>query len=272
MGVIDNQDIEAIAKILGEELKGSEITSMFRYLGFNDHDINRGFTSTKWRRINESTGEMCAKNSNARPLFNVIEYVSKPSRYVNSPESWKSLLKSVNSILIFKGYELKDDGYVYQAKGVKTFNEAQNRLKSLTEEISNLNLHHDVTRFCTEELLEKNYFHAVFEASKGLFDRIRLLSGLTLDGQKLIDKAFNFKKQPLILIQGNPLETQDEKNQYYGLINSIKTCLYLYRNHQAHTPKIYDELSLNDAMRGLMLISLAHELLDHCVSLYDFHK
>lgn len=272
MSGIDKQDIEAISKILGEELTGSKITDMFSDLGFKDHDIDRGLTWTKWRRINESTVEMWAENNNVRPLFNVIEYVSKPSRYVNNPEAWNSLLKSINSILIFKGYELKDDGYVYQTKTVKTFNEAQNRLKSLSEEVSNLNLHHYVTRFCTEELLKKNYFHAVFEASKGIFDRIRLLSGLTFDGQKLIDEAFNFKKQPLIMIRGNKLYTLDEKNQYYGLINSIKTCLYLYRNHQAHTPRIYDELSLNDAIRGLMLISLTHELLDHCVPLHDFDE
>lgn len=272
MSGIDKQDIEAISKILGEELTGSKITDMFKDLGFKDHDIERGFPWTKWRRINESTVEIWAENNNVRPLFNVIEYVSKPSRYVNNPEAWNSLLKSINSILIFKGYELKDDGHVYQTKVVKTFNEAQNRLKSLTEEINTLNLHLYVTRFCTEELLKKNYFHAVFEASKGLFDRIRLLSGLTSDGQKLIDEAFNFKKQPLIMIRGNKLYTQDEKNQYYGLINSIKTCLYLYRNHQAHTPRIYDELSLNDAIRGLMLISLTHELLDHCVPLHDFDE
>ena len=74
------------------------------------------------------------------------------------------------------------------------------------------------------------------------------------------------------MIQGNPLRTIDEKNQYYGLVNSIKTCLYLYRNHQAHVPRIFDDLSLNDAIRGLMSISLAHELLDHCVFLVDFHE
>lgn len=116
MSIIDNQDIEAISKILGEELNGTTITSMFKDLGFKDHDIERGFTWTKWRRINESTSEMCDKTNNASPLFNVIEYVSKPSRYVNSPEKWKSLLKSINSILIFKGYELKDDGRVFQLK------------------------------------------------------------------------------------------------------------------------------------------------------------
>ena len=135
-----------------------------------------------------------------------------------------------------------------------------------------MNLHDNVTKYCTEELLNEDYFHAVFEACKGLFDRIRELSGLNLDGYPLIDKAFNIDKkpfQPKIFIKGNNLSNQDEKNQYYGLISSIKTCLYLYRNHQAHIPKIYDKLSLKDAMRGLISVSLAHELLDRCVSIND---
>lgn len=269
---LDSNDIENISKILGEELTGYAITQMFSQLNFIDHDIKRGFTNTKWRRLNESIVEKCILLKNERPLFDVIEYVSKPSKYVNRPDSWRELLKSVNSTLIFKGYELKDDGYVYKTKSARTFTEAQKRLKSLSEEISTLNLHKNVSKYCTEELLKEDYFHAVFEASKGLFNRIRLMSDSTLDGQALIDKSFDFKKQPLILIQGNNLGTQDEKNQYFGLINSIKTCLYLYRNHQAHVPRIYDELSLNDAIRGLMIISLANELLDQCVSIYDFHK
>lgn len=272
MSNFDKQDVENISRIIAEELTGSSITTMFQHLRFVDYDVTKGFTNTKWRRINESTLEKCLESKSAKPLFKVIEYVSKPSNYVHSPQSWNSLRHSINSVLIFKGYELKDDGKIHSTKTVTTFTEAQNRLKSLNEEINSLNLHFEVTKYCTEELLKENYFHAVFEASKGLFDRVRLLSGLTHDGQTLIDKSFDFKKQPLIMIEGNSLSTQDEKNQYFGLINAIKTCLYLYRNHQAHIPKIYDELSLNDAIRGLMLVSLCHELLDHCVPLSEFHK
>lgn len=269
---IDNQDIKLISKILAEELSGSDITQMFHILKLKDYDIERPYTTTKWIRLNESIVEKCISTKKARPLFDVMEYITKPSKYVNNSKHWNNLLKSINSILIFKGYELKDDGSVHVVSAAKTFTEAQTRLKSLNQEISTLNLHINVSKYCTEELLKEDYFHAVFEASKGLFDRIRLISGLTLDGYALVDKSFDFKNKPLILIQGNNLDTQDEKNQYFGLINSIKTCLYLYRNHQAHVPRIYDELSLNDAIRGLMIISLANELLDHCVSIYDFHK
>lgn len=276
MNNIDNQEIEKISRIIGEKLTGSNITAMFQDLGFTDFDLkqNRPFTSTKWRRINESLLEKCINLKSDRPVLNVIEYVSKPSNYVDSPTIWNDLKRAINSILIFKGYELQDDGYVYTTKAVKTLNEAHQRLKSLKDEISSLTLHPEVTKYCKEELLQENYFHAVFEACKGLFDRIRKMSDLTLDGYPLINNAFNFEKppyQPKIFIQGNSLKTQDEKNQYYGLVNSIKTCLYLYRNHQAHIPKIYDELSLNDAIRGLILVSLSHELLDHCVSLVDLH-
>lgn len=268
---INKQDIEAISRILGEELTGSAITTMFNELGLHDYDVERGFTNTKWRRIDESVFELCSKVKSSWPLFNVIEYVAVPSRYIQNPIAWESLKTSINQVLIFKGFELADNGKVRKVKPATTFSDAQNRLKTLNEEIKSLNLHSEVTKFCTLELIQKDYFHAVFEATKGLFNRIRSMSELTYDGGALIDKAFN-PKLPLIMIQGNMLSTQDEKNQYYGLVNSIKTCLYLYRNHQAHVPRLFDELSLNDSLRALMVLSLAHELLDKCVNIRDFKK
>lgn len=269
---IDSQDIEAISRCLGDHLTNSEITSMFQRLNFTDHYTQGGIKPSKWIRINESISEICSKTGKVRPVFDAIEYTSKPHRHTNDLEKWGSLKKNINSVLLFKGYELKDDGKIHLTKIIKTASEAQKRLKSLQEEISSLQLHFQVTKYCTEELLYKDYFHAVFEACKGLFDRIRELSNLSLDGYPLIDKAFNIDKkpyQPRIFIRGNKLSTQDEKNQYYGLVNSIKVCLYLYRNHQAHIPKIYDEMSLKDAMRGLITVSLAHELLDHCVPINE---
>ena len=38
--------------------------------------------------------------------------------------------------------------------------------------------------------MQDNYFHAVFEACKGLFQRIRELSGVEADGANLIDRVF----------------------------------------------------------------------------------
>jgi uncharacterized protein (TIGR02391 family) len=41
---------------------------------------------------------------------------------------------------------------------------------------------HDVLRYCKEELVVDNYFHAVFEATKSVAEKVRSKTGLTTDG------------------------------------------------------------------------------------------
>ena len=47
--------------------------------------------------------------------------------------------------------------------------------------------HPDVLRFCRAELVADNYFHAVLETTKSIADKLRLKSGLSEDGAKLVD-------------------------------------------------------------------------------------
>ncbi|MGF1952524.1 TIGR02391 family protein [Lactococcus lactis] len=269
MNIINNQDVESISRILGDNyLTGSKIGRMLYFLKLPDPFPK----NTKWKRIEYAILEVSSRTQTTKVLFDVIEYVANPSNFINDSNAWDTFLLRINSVLIAKGYQLEDDSKIHRTEATSSYSDLQKRLETLESRIKALELHSEVTKYCTKELIQKDYFHAVFESCKGLFDRIRLISDLTTDGGTLINQAFNINKQPLIMIQGNPLRTIDEKNQYYGLVNSIKTCLYLYRNHQAHVPRIFDDLSLNDAIRGLMSISLAHELLDHCVFLVDFHE
>jgi hypothetical protein len=45
----------------------------------------------------------------------------------------------------------------------------------------------------------ENHFHAIFEATKGIAERIRLLSGLSGDGADLVNKAFT-GQQPVLAL------------------------------------------------------------------------
>jgi uncharacterized protein (TIGR02391 family) len=54
-------------------------------------------------------------------------------------------------------------------------------------------VHPDVLEFCKPELLEENYFHAVFEATKSVAEKIRVKTGLGKDGTELVDTAFSTK-------------------------------------------------------------------------------
>jgi len=118
-----------------------------------------------------------------------------------------------------------------------------------------------VLKYCKIELMQDNYFHAVFEATKGLAQRIRDMSGIQADGAALIDRVFSIE-QPVLAF--NTLQTDTEKSEHKGLAALLKGCFAAARNPLAHEPKILWD-GEDDAADYLSLISLLHRKLDDCV-------
>ena len=262
---IDNIIVEHVSRILAEELTGSKIDTMFENLRLPNFDkLERGYTSTKWRRINESVLVKCKERGNATPFFSAIQYVLKPSLYLDKPDEWKKILRDINSQLMFYGFEVNDSGKVIPTKVVESFNDAQKRLQSFKERLSAYEIHPEILKYCDDELFLENYFHAIFEASKGLLHRLRELSALNLDGSSLINEAF-IVKNPVIVIKGNKIESLTEKSEYNGLKSLLNTIVYLYRNPKAHEPKLYNPSSESDAVTAFTMMSMAHSILDNCV-------
>jgi len=85
---------------------------------------------------------------------------------------------SVGSILAFSGIHLGEDGKLRPVTQARTLSEAQERAGRLRSKLIERNVHHDVLQFCKAELLVENYFHAVFEATKSVADKIREKTGL----------------------------------------------------------------------------------------------
>jgi uncharacterized protein (TIGR02391 family) len=76
-----------------------------------------------------------------------------------------------------------------------------------------------VLSYCTAELLQDNYFHAVLEATKGLFERVRKRTGLQADGSTLVDQAFG-GEAPRVAF--NALRSDSERSEQRGLMNLCK--------------------------------------------------
>lgn len=271
--LIDNALITSMSKIIGEILSGSEITRMFCVLDFPDFDnINkRPYNTTKWKRLDETISYKCSTTKKATPLFKVIQYVMKPQDFINNAEGWHVWRRTINSHLMFYGYELDDAGTIISIQSVKSFTEAQKRLQSFQDKLYMYEIHPLVLEFCKEELFHENYFHAILEASKSVFQRVRDISELELDGSKLIQQAFS-TKQPVILIKGNMLSSDTDRSLYNGLKNLIETIVSMYRNPTAHSPKLYDETSETDAITAFTLMSLAHRILDNCFNVREVDK
>ena len=162
-------------------------------------------------------------------------------------------------VLAFSGFYVRDDGKVAHADKATTLDAARARAGRLKAALESRVVHAEVLNYCRAELLEENYFHAVFEATKGVAERIRLLSGLNGDGADLVNKAFA-GQQPVLAL--GPLTTESEKSEQKGFANLLIGLFGAVRNPLAHAPKTNWPMSEQDALDILTLVSLIHRKLD----------
>lgn len=159
----------------------------------------------------------------------------------------------MNFALSFEGFELAENGEIKHAEKVQTFSEAEARAQNLRKVLLDRKIHHDVLTLCKAELLVDNYFHAVFEATKSIAEKIRIKTNLTSDGGILVDEALS------------NLTTESHESEQKGFMNLLKGVFGTFRNTTAHTPKITWEINELDALDILSMISLIHRKLDKAV-------
>jgi len=111
-------------------------------------------------------------------------------------------------------------------------------------------------------LLQENYFHAVFEATKSVAQKIRDKTGLTGDGADIVDEALRISA-PLLAI--NALRTETEQSEQKGFANLLKGMFGTFRNPTGHAPKISWSIKEEDALDLLSMLSYFHRRLDAAV-------
>jgi len=118
--------------------------------------------------------------------------------------------------------------------------------------------------FCRPELLQENYFHAVFEATKSVADKIREKAEVDGDGSELVDRAFGIGKKGIPLLAFNSLQTETERSEHNGLMQLMKGMFGIFRNVTAHAPKVKWPISERDALDLLTIASYLHRRIDAC--------
>lgn len=249
--------VEAIAKVLGECGTGSDISRVLSDRGLVD---NSG-ESTKWRRLYWVFLNSQKQYRSANLVLDFIQSFLTPARFVGRSAEFNAHRQELNTILLFSGLELGPDGKFRELEAARTLDEAEKRVRTIRAKFQGRSIHPEVLKYCRAELLQDNYFHAVFEATKGLAQRIRDLSGAEIDGAALVDRAFSIDR-PLLAI--NTLQTETERSEHKGFAALLKGCFAAIRNPLAHEPKILWD-GEEDAADYLSLISLLHRKLDYCV-------
>lgn len=249
--------VESLARLLGECGSGSDITRVLDDRGLVD---NSG-ESTKWRRLYSIFLACQKKDGCANHIVDFIRAFLTPARFVGRNDEFEGHRQELNAILAFAGLEFGADGQFRHVAAAQTLDEAEKRVRTIRAKFQGRRMHTEVLKYCRTELLQDNYFHAVFESTKGLAQRLRDMSGVHLDGAALVDRTFSIE-HPLLAMSA--LQTETEKSEHKGFAALLKGCFAAVRNPLAHEPKILWE-GEDDAADYLSLVSLLHRKLDDCV-------
>jgi len=229
--------LQRICDILGDTstgLTGTEIGRYLRQLGIEDP-----FPSmTKRHRLYEALSQRQQQDGCGNLVAAFIQTVMDPVLHTDAGDYFEKKRAELNQVLAFASYQLGEDGKLRVAEPAKTLTEAKERAGRLRNELQRRNVHADVLAFCREELLQDNYFHAVFEATKSVAEKIRSRTGLTGDGSALVDQAFGSGNVGMPFLAFNTLQTETERSEHTGLMNLMKGIFGAFRNVTAHAPKI----------------------------------
>lgn len=253
-----SQHLEAACRVLADTERGLTGTQIERLLQeIEVPDPSPGMT--KWKRLFNALADMQNQHQVGNHLIMFINRAMNPVSYARDPGTFVWRRDELNVVLAFSGFYVREDGKVGYADKATTLDAARARAGRLKAALTSRAVHAEVLNYCRAELLDENYFHAVFEATKGVAERIRTLSGLTGDGADLVNKAFA-GQQPVLLL--GPLTTESEKSEQKGFANLLVGLFGAVRNPLAHAPKTNWPMSEQDALDILTLVSLIHRKLD----------
>jgi uncharacterized protein (TIGR02391 family) len=256
-GVIDSLSA-VLAATDWPGLKGPEITRLLESLRIDDPWPS----AAKRHRLSAALVNRQVLDRSSRRLVTFVVSAMAPSRYIGDPNRFAALQASVNEVLSMVSLRINDKGQMAQAKQARTLDEVAQLTGRLRGELTRRGVHAEVLRYCEQELLRRSIFHAIFEATKGLSQRLRQMSGSALDGAELVDACFT-KQEPVIRISDNT--TKSEASEQAGFANLLRGITGTFRNPTAHAPRTEWPVSEADALDLFSMLSYLHRRLDKAV-------
>lgn len=225
--LFNSQHLEAACRVLADTergLSGAQIERLLQEIKVADTSPSM----TKWKRLYNALVGAQNQYQVGNHLIMFINRAMNPVNYARDPAVFTWRRDELNVVLAFSGFYVREDGKVTNATKATTLDSARARAGRLKAALENRAVHAEVLNYCRAELLDENYFHAVFEATKGVAERIRQLSGLSGDGADLVNKAFT-GQQPVLTL--GPLTTDSEKSEQkvlrtYSLVYSALCAIH----------------------------------------------
>ena len=273
MKYLDEQQLKAVCDVLAETNLGYTKTELTRLLQqskigiVSDGRVSNGYTYQMGLNKRDWLYNCLASEiNNSHSFIRVYAFLEKALNPVaftdeKNRDKYNYLLEGVNKALLLAGLEITREGKLIEVIQAKTLDEVDRRVNSLQRQLYIRAIHSEVQKYCIKDYLQKDYYDAIFEAAKGLAERVRTISGLTTDGGTLFQTAFS-KNDPYLFF--NSMQTDSEKSEFTGLKELMEAIFHLVRNPAAHTPKINWKVDEAKALDVLTLVSFAHKYLDEC--------
>lgn len=219
-------------------------------------------TATKRDRLTEAFVVRQNADGSPRRIITFIVHAMEPVNYRDRPELFTLRRDRLNERPAFVGLRVNEEGNVAKGAAARTLDEATRLATSIRDELQRRKTHPEVLRYCSVEVLKKAHFHACLEATKSVFDRLRIMTGLPGDGAALVDGALALGKSSTPMLAINSLATQTERDEQTGLASLIKGLGGLYRNPTAHDPRLMRTISEEELLEVLTTVSAVHRRLD----------
>ena len=120
----------------------------------------------------------------------------------------------------------------------------------------------EITKYCDEEWLNEDYFHAMEEVAKSVFDRMRKMTGIQQDGATLVTICFSNGQTIVPVLALNKLETESEQSEQKGFMKFCIGFYGLYRNPKAHNARVNESVRFEQFSEALVVASIIHERFD----------
>lgn len=214
---------------------------------------------SKAKRLRAHMKAMQSQYRAANGPLDLVARLLAPVRFRNDPVNHRRLCESANQVLAFIGVQVDEQGRIVASATARTITDAQRIAQALRRSLGERKIHPDVLRFCTEELIARDDFHAVLEAMKSIAEKVRRRSGLREDGAELFTTAFLGKSPRLAL---NTLASPTEQSEQRGFGNLLIGLAGMYRNVTAHAARVLWPMDGDETLDVLTTASLVHRRLD----------
>jgi uncharacterized protein (TIGR02391 family) len=248
--IIAGLTLEEIARALGETYTGNQLPRLLKDSGLPPAFVPEKVEGSKWSWVFSVFDNMHEGGSEARRALRTFIGGWLEGFYSMPPSP--DVKKRVVALLGQEGWHVRDGRLVV---GEKTF-DAAGLLTPLGRDVRLAALHASV-REAASRYVDGHLEVAIFEAFKAVNNRVKAMTGLDLDGAKLIGQVFS-DSQPLIVFADR--STQTGRDVQAGLRFLFMGAVQAIRNPDAH--EAFRPLDQEEGMEALAFASMLMRRLD----------